>query len=364
MSTPRTSPGARWSCSGCGACCQGYQYGPVEPELVAELERQEVHKRWAPAATRPWVQLVRGPDGVERHFLTKIEGRCIFLRPDNLCALHAMFGPTGKPGFCREYPFHVVDDALGTSVIVRSDCFGAPTHQTDGEPVAQQVEAVLALPRAAPRRPFAPAMVSVLPGVTIPTARWMAWESELLALLAGPYAGPEEAVVALRKRLFELAGEAPPSPSPAKRRAALGALCLGVQLVMQRAGPPPAGLPAFERELLDDVTGLVAGARAALESGDDLRGPLSPSARAWVHSLLESHLLGKLVHRHGAVAEGLGAFLLDAALVRVATGGDPDAPAAALAPTLPRWSRFTGNEAVQGLLRIARPALLDLFLST
>lgn len=365
MSTPRTVEGARWSCSGCGACCHGYQYGPVEPELVRWLEAQDLPARWAPAARHPWLQRARGPDGVEHAFLTRIDGHCIFLRPDNLCALHDLFGADRKPGFCREYPMHVVEDARGPAVVVRTDCFGAPRHAEDGELVAAQAADILALPRVVPRRPFAPAVVAVLPGVSVPTARWLAWEAELLDLLRQlPPTSPEQALAAVRARLYALAGESPPLPDPKRRRTALGALCLGARLVMQRAGPPPPDLPDFERALLTSADELLSGALAALERGDGLDGPISASAAAWLNETLAASLLGKIAHRHGGVAEGMGAWLLDAALARVALGFDAGAPAAALSPALPRWSRFVGNQAIMDLLRRARPALLDLFLST
>src|SRR6188768_3764626 len=140
----RTPKDARWSCRSCGDCCRGFEFGPVEPAIIAGLEARDVAAHWAPAAEAPWYERRPAPDGTTALFLTHRDGHCVFLRDDALCAVHALWGAEAKPAFCREYPFHVVEDPEGIVVIARSDCGGFHESFVDGEPVADQVEGVLA----------------------------------------------------------------------------------------------------------------------------------------------------------------------------------------------------------------------------
>ena len=75
--------------------------------------------------------------------------------------------------------------------------------------------------------------------------------------------------------------------------------------------------------------------------------------------LLRSELLGKQVQAAGGLMPGLGRFLLAARVARVAGGGD----LSGLARVLSRFLRFASNRAALEALRLARPALVDLYLN-
>jgi Fe-S-cluster containining protein len=82
-------------CSSCGGSCQGVLVRPDDAEHSKALTEMAS----ALGIDRP---IVAGR-------LRQNRGRCCFLRDDNLCAIHASFGPQAKPAICRQYPLVVVN---------------------------------------------------------------------------------------------------------------------------------------------------------------------------------------------------------------------------------------------------------------
>lgn len=372
MDAIRTPTDGRWSCRACGFCCHLFKLGPVEPDVVEGLRKNEVEKAWEPAARQPWMREEVAPDGSRAVFLTHVDGHCVFLRPDNLCAIHGLYGAEAKPGFCREYPFHVVSDGDGLAAVVRPDCSGAADSFEDGQAMAEQAPAVVELPRVVPRKPWSPALVQALPELRVASAVWLSWERELLALLDARRAdppGPEATVVELRERLFELAEAAPPEADPVRYVVALRAALQGLSMVLRPAVERvPPGTSDWERSFTAEIMGTIDRARERL--GNDwatLDAPLADDARRYLNLTLRGQILGKSVHSLGGLAEGVGAWLLDAAIARAGQpeGWDPERPltASELGRVLSRWRKFSVNGAVQHVLRLARPALVDAFLN-
>lgn len=371
MDAIRTPTDARWSCRACGFCCHLFKLGPVEPEIIEGLRQRGIEQRWAPAAAQPWMREEVGPDGRSAAFLTHVDGHCVFLRPDNLCAIHGLFGAEAKPGFCREYPFHVTSDAEGLVAVVRADCSGAADSFEDGQPTAEQAPSVVDLPRVVPRKPWAPELVQALPDLRVAGNVWAAWERELLASLDATRAdppGPEAMVAALRDRLCDLAGEDPLEADGARYIMALRAALQGLSMVL---GPMvervPPGTSDWERSFTAEMIAVIERARARLaEDYSTLDAPLAQDARRYLNLTLRSQILGKSVHGLGGFSEGVGAWLLDAAIARAGQpeGWDPEIPLSAseLGRVLSRWRKFSVNGAVQHVLRLARPALVDAFL--
>lgn len=358
--TVRVPSGSKWDCRGCGDCCRLYELGPVEPGIVRGLEERRIQDHWAPAAEKPWYEVRRAPDGREAYFLTHRDGHCVFLRDDNLCAVHGLFGAAAKPAFCREFPFHVLDDPKGTVVVVRPSCSGLHHSRVDGKPLQEHVPEVLALPRVMPRRKVLSGEVALLPGHVVPLDAYMAVETELLALLDGPAADPEVLVARLRGALLKrTGGEA--RPDAKKARLAAGAVLEALRRLMAKAASPEPGQDphrvAFAREaaqLLEEGTRGLANP-----------GAFGPDAKDYLQGLLRTFVLAKGFQALGGVAEGLGFFLVQAALVRAAadigSGGLISAEQAG--PIVVKWTKLTENPAIQGILKLTRPALVDLFLS-
>lgn len=366
----RTPADARWSCRSCGSCCHLNRLGPVEPEIIEGLRARDVASLWPPAALQPWVWEAPAPDGGTHAFLAHTDGHCVFLREDQLCAIHALFGAEAKPGFCREYPLHLVQDGRGLALVARDDCGGLHRSFEDGEALAAQVDAVAALPRVVPRGTWAPRLVRALPDLEVAGDVWLDWEAELLSLLDGMREDPpppEGMVAALRGRLFELASMDAPEIDPVRYPVAVRAALEGVYRALeaaQRSAPP--GISAWEQGFI--ARNLVTLGRARARMAEDwgaLDDPLNLSARRYLCLVLRGQILGKQLHAHGGVAEGLGAWLLDAAIARAGQPEEIALPLSAepVGAALSRWRKLSLNAMMQRILKLTRPALVDAFLN-
>lgn len=355
----RTLPGARWDCHSCGNCCRFYELGPVEPEVIRRLEAERVEEKWAPAAGG-WYDVRTTAEGEQLNFLRHIDGHCVFLRDDQLCAIHGLYGADAKPGFCREYPFHVLEDPKGLVAVVRSSCAGYHASYADGQPVENHGPGVVELPRVVPRRRFAPDRIAVLPDLEVGLDEWMAWEQRLLDAIAAPDE-PERAIARLRRELYTLAGRAEPSPDPHRARMAAGAVIEALRRLMAKAAADPdPTVPPIRLAFARDAAAMLEQALPGLTDP----GALSVGARDWLHLLLRTAVLAKSFQGVGSVAEGLGATILPVLVVRAAAERGPDGISAAAASTIVvRWTQLVENRAIAGVLRLARPALLDLFLN-
>ncbi len=357
--TVKTLPGQRWACRGCASCCSsGFELGPVEPDVIADLREARIHEQWAPAAEAPWFEQRPGPQGPS-YFLRQRAGRCVFLRDDDLCAVHALLGGDRKPGFCREFPYHLVQEPRGWVAVVRPTCGGLHTSHLDGPTVtAAELDGVLALPRVHPRRRFDPAEIEVLPGHTLVLDDYLAWEDAMMeALQASPDAGSDTALAMVRDSLVQRTGATLPAVRPEQARAGASAILLALTRIMERVLQQP-GAPADRRAFAEEAAERLPRARVALEQE---LPPLSPQAAAYVHQLLRGQLLAKQWQAWGTVHAGLGQFHLGVMVARALA--DTDDLAGFDAPYR-HWLRFAANAMIQHVLRSARVALTDVFLHT
>lgn len=176
MSEVRTVKDARWSCQSCGSCCRGFSFGPIEEHIVQGLKEKEVHLHWPPAKKKWYIQHPK----TQEYFFSHVDGHCIFLQPNNLCAIHARWGEKAKPWFCREYPFHVVEDKKGLSLTVREDCGGFHKSFQKGKLVSEHVEDILSIERMVARQQFSPSQVVILPGLGVSVDNWLQVEPIVL----------------------------------------------------------------------------------------------------------------------------------------------------------------------------------------
>jgi Fe-S-cluster containining protein len=355
MGNVRWPRGLRWECRGCANCCSGgFDLGPVEPEVIATLQAQRIEERWAPAAEAPWAQLRRSPTGQEAWFLRQRGGRCIFLREDDRCAVHAELGPSFKPGFCREFPYHFVHDPRGVVAVVRPDCGGFHQSAQDGPLVTEEeVTAALSLPRVVPRRTFAPDAVRVLDR-SIALEPWLVLEDRLVQELEALEDQPLAAlVVTLRRQLAEGAGVALPEPSADRAQAALQAVFGVLEAVLRQvsAQPGPPDRVAFVTHMVERLGVARAGATAPLPA-------LEPELDRYLGLLLRSAVMARTWQPHGAVEAGLGAWLLGM-LFGIAAGGPT---LRAFDPAYRDWTKLSGNSVIGMVLGRSTGALVELSL--
>ncbi|TNE89133.1 MAG: hypothetical protein EP330_11885 [Deltaproteobacteria bacterium] len=357
MSTPeiRTPPETRWTCGGCGACCRGYSFGPVSERIIKGLEEADIGAHWPLAASQPWYQIQDGPTG-EAYYLAKVDDHCIFLRDDNLCAVHAALGAEAKPAFCREFPFHLVEDERGLTAVIRADCKSWHESFDSAEPVAADAAEVAAMTRVMPIRQFKGDTVPVLPGVAVPMGQWLELEDVLAAGLVRERQ-PEAHIAWIRTQLVRAGMPLPEEGNPERARMAQQALLQAMAMMMRRVlaeeGPNEQQAEAEERARAVELV--------LSRLGEPLPA-LDDRAVGFLGAALRSVWTGRLWTSGGDVAGGLGRWLFLVTCARIEAGGDT-LTAAEFSKTYHLWRRFAVNRTIAWTLEKARPALVDLFLT-
>ena len=107
--------GTQHACVSCGASCTAHDVGPIAPARVAAIRAllgDSAHFRRVRSAD---------PD-IAGHYCGMDADRCAHLRPDRLCAIHALGGWEPKPTDCRVFPLAFTDTPAGPVVGVRMEC--------------------------------------------------------------------------------------------------------------------------------------------------------------------------------------------------------------------------------------------------
>lgn len=345
----KTLNDACWSCRGCGDCCRGFSFGPVEPSVIAGLKAADIASQWAAAAESPWYSAA--PDG--RLFLTHRDGHCVFLQEDNLCAVHRLLGEAAKPWFCREYPFQSVSLPGGdVAMAVRADCGGLHESFADGEPVAPQAAAALALPRIVPRQVFSASQVVILPGVAVGSENWSQIEPHLLQHLSNPR-HPEAAVSSTRELLLSMAGRPAGAADPVQHAEIMGRILQSLQRAAQTTDAPPPfrSKLAWMAQTLADL---------------DLSPPmpaLTEASQRYLSLVLRGEVLTRRLGTVGGLPAMLGLHLVEVTVARRAAARTGALEPADLGLTLPSLKRALHLPPLWAQIQAARPALEALFMT-
>ncbi len=350
---------ARWSCGGCGFCCHFHELGPVEPEIVAHLEAQDVGALTPAAAEGNWYTLKPGPDGTSTVWLAKKNGACVFLTESNHCAVHAKLGAESKPGFCRAFPFVAVRDPKGIAFVNRSDCESAPVTATTGVALTDQVRDAFAIPHSRMTRTFSPTSVQVQQGFGVAISEWMGLESQLLGDIHGVDGPPEALVCTVRQGLSEQLSFAVPKPDPNRYRMASFAVLEALRMVMDHAIATESAPSSADAAFALEMRTLLMRAQSGLA---EPLAVLAADGRAYLNLVLRSMVLGKGFVGPGSVGAAMGLYLLNAIVARTGFTGESAMTASDLAVVHPRWSRLTHNRTLHAILQKARPALEDMWL--
>jgi len=131
---------ARFTCHGCGACCQTVIPMPVHAhERARILSHAEFLRRTFPGEDPESLFLrERSIAGLEIYSLRTRDGRCVFLGDDNLCRIHKEVGGDVKPAVCREFPLAFAVTPDGVQVSLRPNCESAARSRRDGQPLGEQ----------------------------------------------------------------------------------------------------------------------------------------------------------------------------------------------------------------------------------
>jgi Fe-S-cluster containining protein len=202
----------RFGCAGSGDCCRSYIFGPITDADAARIAALDVAAAFPELAGEPLFE-ERSFQGKTARFLRAKGERCIFLRPDARCGLHAAFGAEAKPAVCRIYPYAFLSTVEGIKIFDIGECGRYATTARQGLPVAQDLERIVSL------LPGLPPVYH--PGVLIDdrTALDYGWFLELgraacglIARRRGTPAATLAAVGRLTRRLFDAVRSCPLGP--------------------------------------------------------------------------------------------------------------------------------------------------------
>ncbi len=364
--TPQVLPDARFGCRGSGQCCHVFRPGPLSDEDLAALAAATpaLQEALPDLPATPWTEeregRGEGGSGERWRYLRRRAGRCLFLRPDGRCGVHAVAGPAAKPAFCRLFPFDVVRTVRGVRLFDVTHCSSQAEAAQQGPAHAEHAADLAPL---LPRRPrlFHPLVLldggqpcdylhllpledrlleraeerGPAPGAQLRALAALA-RSYAAALAACPLdpAAPEAATAAALAR--DRAGETPPLPAAAPEAAAraiaavMDALIAAAEAEGERDAPLAAAFvdaAGAARSLAAEAAGLAAGPLpAALRRAAALPIDAGAAAALWRSSLL-NRLFGSRLLVAGRLRAGVlrvaCLFLLTgvAARLRAAVGG-------------------------------------------
>ena len=360
----RSIPDTRFDCNGCGDCCRSYSLGPVEPEVIAGLEEAGIDRLWPAAGEAPWhEERVDEEDGRKRVYLRRREGGCVFLRPDNLCAIHALLGAEAKPWFCRYFPFTLLAEPDAVTLALRRECSSWHRTRKDGTPAMELVPDLLSMIDRVPPHGFDPSGFLALPGVKLGGDYWRDLEERLVDHVEDSTAGPEATLASLRTLIHRLMRREPPEPVAGAYSEILSGL-LDYLADWTEGALAETDLAADEDRVAKAVAA-TAWARQAAEGTRSGLAPanLQPEAAALLLDHLRHFIFGKEFRAMGELTAGLGAFLLDVAVARRIAEPGPDGTVSedALASALVPWIRFSTNTRVLIALRLRQSDLASLF---
>jgi Fe-S-cluster containining protein len=194
---PRTSPlllreGARYRCFGDGLCCNDiHGLGPLTRAELYQIRK--IDPRGAAYA-----------DDFEDYMLeTAADGGCHFLRPDQLCGIHAERGPEAKPDGCRQFPYRLGGTPMGMRIGTKHRC---PCRTMGDRPPLDLDDAVASLTDSKGKLDTTHDVdrVRLAPRRFVTVEQYAAIEAPLLARLATG----EDALEVLRAKPFpKLKGE-------------------------------------------------------------------------------------------------------------------------------------------------------------
>lgn len=290
---PRWLEDGRFGCAGSGACCQVYDPGPLTDEDLARLDAAAptIRAGLPHLDPGPWIVTQELEEGGSWRYLRRVNGRCLFLKPDGLCGVHATAGREAKPDACRLFPFDAVRTVEGVKVWDISQCSRFPTTTRQGPSHATYAPEALAI---APRRLLLHhPTVALDDGVPCDYGPILALEAALLDEVGAPglTAGERLLRLAARARTLSLAlgacplevGEpeattrraldGPALPLPAGSAAGVEAVALALLEAVEQDGEREAPLALGFSEALAAAASLAA-------RQDDPRAPLSPLLEA------------------------------------------------------------------------------------
>ena len=335
--------GGKWSCRGCGDCCRGFSFGPVEPDIIQGLKERKIEEYWLPAKDGWYVQKPQTGE----YFFQHRNLHCVFLRPDNYCAIHAEFGSEAKPWFCREFPFHAIKEPRGIAIRVREECSGFHKSFSDGESISSQIEDVLSLPRPFPHQNFNNRSVIILPKVAVSSENWASVEGFLVDNCTGK--NPQEVTKFVRNNLLRMAGKAEIESNKTFFNQAINHLIYSFCNSLKSCV-----VPTVLEEIKRDFIAIFE--LAQQRQNQEIH--FSDEVSLYFNIIFRGRLIGKSFASMGGIPCSVGLFLFEAVLfsqvAETKTVKD-------IGPLISKWRRFLNVGAFRSQLRRFESVLTTIF---
>lgn len=128
-------PQQNYDCLMCGRGCRAGWDIPVEPEVVANLEKQPLVLRII-GEQGPVFRTVTDEEGGQKTFIQNSKDcpNCRFLAEDQLCSIHREMGFEAKPATCKLFPFVMTQTPEG--IFAGTTYYCTATRQNHGRNAA------------------------------------------------------------------------------------------------------------------------------------------------------------------------------------------------------------------------------------
>lgn len=355
-------PGTRFECTGCGACCGGWDVR-VSPAQLATWDETELRSADPPLSPEPLLVRDVEAEGEPRYYLARRGYSCALLEADRRCRLQRVLGAAAKPDPCRKFPLLLVLSPAGPVVSVRPDCAEYWRTWESGPLLAQAVGELGPILRRAPLA-YWPTEIRLRLGVSLPSERLGALQAGLLEAVAGE-ANVFEGLGAMARWLLEASPRSWPAGSPSDSDAALARGWRWLAAVLRdalraepflhdptQAGPALNAEPYLQRLLVVASQGPAATAE---------RSRLSDAAERYLVEVLRRFVINLEFARSPDLATALGGLVASLRLVLAATPPDspPGADLAWIGPALAFLMRTgppspTSQASVVALRRLMR----------
>lgn len=175
----RFEAGLKHTCQGCGGCCTASDIGPVMPNTVQRILKED----WSDALpvttpTEAFQPITFGRQTV--YVMNRHQDTCVFLDEQVRCRIHARMGGDAKPLPCRQFPWRFVRVGDHIDVSLYTECRSWWAATRDQSPPD---EAALRALIAAQVLPSVPPTVTLAPGILTPRSAYLEAEAAMISAI-------------------------------------------------------------------------------------------------------------------------------------------------------------------------------------